>query len=197
MRLAAPMFVVCAFAYSAPPPLTAKTQQQEEPGGSRGESLFNQHCARCHGFGASGGEGPSLKRAQFQHSADDETFASIIRDGIPGTDMPGTWQLSASEIQEVVDYVNTGRTNERSEPPDGVPKNGQGLFDSKGCSICHMIDGIGGGVGPDLSNLGHRRGLEHISVRPHPSARSPSRPRRDGRLASSSPAPRFGSSPRA
>ncbi len=39
---------------------------------------------------------------------------------------------------------------------DADPAVGQELFGTIGCNGCHMIDGVGGSVGPDLSAVGAR-----------------------------------------
>ena len=37
-----------------------------------GKSLFDAQCARCHGVGGTGGEGPSLAVPILRHAGDDE-----------------------------------------------------------------------------------------------------------------------------
>lgn len=38
--------------------------------------------------------------------------------------------------------------------PGSAAARGESLFDSAGCDGCHMVDGQGGTVGPDLSKVG-------------------------------------------
>ncbi len=61
-----------------------------------GEKVFDAHCARCHGIGGTGGEGPTLAVPMLRHAGDDEALASVIENGIENTDMPGNWMLGAS-----------------------------------------------------------------------------------------------------
>jgi putative heme-binding domain-containing protein len=43
------------------------------------------------------------------------------------------------------------------EQPAGDPARGKALFASKGCQNCHRIQGEGGRLGPDLSEIGSAR----------------------------------------
>ena len=40
--------------------------------------------------------------------------------------------------------------------------SGSSLFGKKGCIACHVINGNGGSVGPNLSHIGSRRSLSWI-----------------------------------
>jgi len=44
----------------------------------------------------------------------------------------------------------------------GDPRQGRSVFGRGTCSSCHVLDGRGGRVGPDLSDLGSRSTLEEI-----------------------------------
>ena len=39
----------------------------------------------------------------------------------------------------------------------GDPKRGQAIYEQNGCSSCHLIEGKGSKIGPDLSRVGERR----------------------------------------
>lgn len=41
---------------------------------------------------------------------------------------------------------------------------GEAVYKAQGCSACHMIAGVGGKVGPDLSQVGKRRDTEWIEA---------------------------------
>ena len=53
-----------------------------------GKRMFDSQCAWCHGTSGAGGTGPLLQRATLRHAADDKALADIVRNGIPGTEMP-------------------------------------------------------------------------------------------------------------
>lgn len=127
-----------------------------------GEKLFRAHCARCHGIGGTGGEGPSLNRPVLRHAADDQALAAIIKIGIEGTDMPGTWMLSDTDIEAVARYVRSlGRRPQ--EVLTGDPERGRSLYEGRGgCTACHVVAGEGGIVGPSLNGVGARRGAAHL-----------------------------------
>lgn len=55
----------------------------------RGQQLFNEHCALCHGAFAEGGSGPDLTNPRWHAERSDEEIERIIRDGVPNTSMPG------------------------------------------------------------------------------------------------------------
>lgn len=128
----------------------------------RGKRLFEAHCSRCHGMQGAGGEGPSLARPTLARAPDDDALLSVIQDGIAGTGMPATWAMSEDEALDVVAYVRSlGRTTDTEIPGD--PGRGAAIYDGKGgCAACHIIDGAGGNLGPDLSEVGARRGPDHL-----------------------------------
>ncbi|MCH2278937.1 MAG: c-type cytochrome [Vicinamibacterales bacterium] len=124
--------------------------------------LYENQCARCHGIDGGGGEGPSLIGRQFSHAADDESLTRIIRNGIPGTAMPGAGWLDEDEAQSLANYVWTLASIE----PVPVPGNqalGRILFEGKGeCATCHIVNGLGTGLGPELSDIGARRDVRYL-----------------------------------
>lgn len=129
---------------------------------SLGKTLFNGHCARCHGIDGIGGEGPSLAVPVLRHAPNDDALRSVIADGIESTEMPGNWMLGVNEIDAVARYVRSlSRVEAQEIPGDGA--RGRALYEGKGaCSVCHIINGDGGTIGPDLSTVGLTRGASHL-----------------------------------
>ena len=143
-----------------------------------GESQFRANCAFCHGLGArGGGRGPDLTRAQKRHGKTDGDLFRTINDGIPGTAMPqnGTTSqgvgMTTEEIWQVIAYIRS--VEKRSESlPGGSAARGEKLFQgAAGCYTCHMINGKGGRLGPELTNVASARSTESILE----SIRDPSR----------------------
>lgn len=54
----------------------------------RGKRLFAANCAVCHGPVGAGGRGANLARPKLQRAADDRGLFFVIRQGVPGTEMP-------------------------------------------------------------------------------------------------------------
>ena len=143
-----------------------------------GEFQFRLNCAFCHGLGArGGGRGPDLTRGQKRHGNSDAEMFHNIHDGIPGTAMPAATNggigvgMSDEEIWQVVTYLRSVQVKAPAQPA-GNPGHGKDLFNGPlGCSTCHMIDGKGGRLGPDLSTVAASRSTEYLVE----SVRKPSR----------------------
>ena len=127
-----------------------------------GERLFRVHCARCHGIDGAGGEGSNLARAKLKYATNDETLIDVIDSGISGTGMPAIWTLDDAQTIRVAGYVRTlGRLVEEEMPGDPI-RGAQVYQTSGGCPACHIIAGIGVGIGPELTAIGDQRGLAYL-----------------------------------
>lgn len=121
-----------------------------------GKTIFEEHCSACHGIDGSGGRGPSLHRPKLRHENDDKTLKEIIASGIP-PDMPDAWYLSDGEVANVAGYVKSLG----SIPPEkvaGNPAKGAEIYAAKKCNTCHILAGDGNSYGPNLTEIGARRG---------------------------------------
>ncbi len=143
-------------------PLRAQ-QGAPAPDLARGRVLFESQCARCHGIDGSGGMGANLRRPRLRRAPDDSALVAVIQDGIPERGMPGMWQISPREAGFIAAYVRTfGHTASESALP-GDTARGRALFTSKGrCQSCHMVNGAGGSLGPDLSEVGASRSSAYL-----------------------------------
>src|SRR5438309_3535318 len=143
-----------------------------------GESQFRANCAFCHGLGArGGGRGPDLTRAQKRHGNSDADLFRTINEGVPGTAMPpnGATQqgvgMTEEEIWQVISYIRSVQVKAPAQPAGNAAHGKELFYGSAACSTCHMIQGKGGRLGPDLSTTGSARSTEYLVE----SVRSPSR----------------------
>jgi putative heme-binding domain-containing protein len=142
-----------------------------------GESQFRANCAFCHGLGArGGGRGPDLTRTPKKHGDSDVDIFNTINNGVPGTAMPqnGATQqgvgMTEEEIWQVVTYIRSVET--KPDTMTGDAKHGRELFyGGAACGTCHMFQGKGGRLGPDLTGAGTARSAEYLVD----SVRNPSR----------------------
>ena len=143
-----------------------------------GEYEFRINCALCHGLGArGGGRGPDLTRAQKKYAHSDAEMFQIISNGIPGTAMPANGTngqgvgMTDEEIWQIITYIRSQEVKVPAKPV-GNAAHGRDLFYGDGnCSLCHMVEGKGGRLGPDLTGVGGSRTREAIID----SVRNPSR----------------------
>jgi cytochrome c oxidase cbb3-type subunit 3 len=143
-------------------------QQQEEMRNPRtspvdlaaGAKTFRSHCSACHGLNGEGGRGPNLANGQFYHGSSDLDLLNNISDGIPGTEMPALF-YSPDRVWQVVAYIRSLNAAATAKAV-GDPARGVALFRSKGCPQCHRVNGEGGRLGPDLTNIAPTRSAEHL-----------------------------------
>lgn len=77
---------------------------QQEP--DAGQALFTEHCAVCHGAVAEGGAGPDLTNPRWLAAVNDAELDRLIREGKPGTAMPGfAGALDARGRQAVIAHL--------------------------------------------------------------------------------------------
>ena len=121
-----------------------------------GAVLFRQECVFCHGVGARGGiRGPDLTTGSWAHGGSDAELKRTISNGVPGTAMPAN-KLPDEEIRQIIAYLRT--VQQPAAPPDGDARHGADLFfGSARCSTCHIVNGRGGRLGPELSYAGSAR----------------------------------------
>ena len=123
---------------------------------SNGGAMFRNRCAGCHGPDARGYLGPDLTGIWASGSTDDRIF-DIVRRGVPGTEMPpaDSQRVPDRDIWHMLAYLRT-----LSAVPvataTGDAANGDRIFRSN-CSSCHLVNGRGGQLGPDLSRIGSAR----------------------------------------
>ncbi len=127
-----------------------------------GASLFRSNCSPCHGPNAQGGgRGPDLTAGRWVHgSSDAEVFATITR-GVPGTEMSANG-FEDSETWAIIAYLRSLAPT-KSEAIPGDRAKGEKIFEqTAGCSTCHMVQGRGGLLGPDLSRVGEARSATYL-----------------------------------
>ncbi|MCI0401525.1 MAG: c-type cytochrome [Acidobacteria bacterium] len=128
---------------------------------AQGERLFQLHCAGCHGPKGEGAKGPNLAVSRLARANAEEELVRVITQGIDGTEMPAS-RIDKDQIRRVAAFVRQLGVL----PPEPVPGNaqrGEQLYFSKGnCAPCHAMKGRGGASGPDLTEIGLRRGAAYL-----------------------------------
>jgi cytochrome c oxidase cbb3-type subunit III len=150
------------------PQESAATSHSQRTGGpppagnaTKGHDVFVNNCAVCHGVDATGGEGPNIQRTP--ETLGDAAVQTIILRGVQGTEMPSFFMmLNASDVSDIISYLRQLASTATAGRVTGDPTEGEALFKSDGCLGCHMIDGQGGDLGPDLSRVGSMRGPTYL-----------------------------------
>ena len=121
-----------------------------------GGTKFRSRCAGCHGPDARGYVGPDITGLSASGYTDERIFG-IVRRGVPGSEMTPADPLRVfdREIWQVLAYLDTLKASP-STPASGDAQNGERIFRAN-CSSCHMVNGRGGQLGPDLSRVGSGR----------------------------------------
>ena len=127
-----------------------------------GGRIFRSHCLGCHGRDGKGGRGPDLTRLDGRYGSTEEEMSNVIADGIPGTEMPSFF-FNGRQLWQILAFVESLRSSSPHFQVKGNSAAGAALFRGKGnCLRCHQVNGEGGRLGPDLSQVGARRSPDHL-----------------------------------
>ena len=131
-----------------------------------GQRYFERQCSRCHGFDAKGNDetgAPDLTGRLNRASSDTGIF-NIIREGVSGTAMlPVAADVPDATVWQLVAYIGSLRYDPSSVELEGNAAAGRELFNGRGdCASCHMVEGAGGRMGPDLSRVGENQRPEDL-----------------------------------
>ena len=138
-----------------------------------GEALYaTKACVQCHEVGGRGGRiGPGLdflKRANspvlvaaamWNHGP--EMAEAMKAKGIPRP----TFQ--AKEMLDLIAYIVSAAKDgggDTAQVVPGTPERGEMLFTEKRCSVCHLVAGKGGTVGPALGRHSHHVSLTQFTA---------------------------------
>ncbi len=160
------LIVTCFAALSMPTATLAAAQTKPAApaavsDATAGRRIFDAQCAWCHGNGGDGGTGPNL-HGRLRHATTLSSIVEIISRGIPGTDMPSFGLgLNERSTRQAATYV-LSLSRAASRPGPGNAERGAALYQSSGCGSCHVVDGRGGILGPELTTIGSRRGSVYL-----------------------------------
>lgn len=123
---------------------------------NEGKAIFESACAGCHGLDGRGGErGPDIANRQPVVQLSDGQIHEILRGGRPAAGMPPFAALGETKLNAVLAYLRSLQGRGAKVVPPGDPQKGKVLFfGSARCSECHMVGGIGGFLGRDLTLYG-------------------------------------------
>jgi len=135
--------------------------EEDSADNSQGRRLYDAHCAICHSIGGTGGRGPRLDVPKLRRASNSRALGSLIRFGIQGSEMPGAWSLSDDDVDAISGYVlELGQREPEVTPGDA--DRGKAIYAAQDCAACHMINGFGSSLGPDLSDIGLRRSAAYL-----------------------------------
>jgi len=147
--------------------LEAATATFEEERIQHGREIYTEQCATCHGSQGEGGVGTALNNKILLKNTFDEVFFSVIRSGVPSTQMPA-WSvdfggpLTDEDVRSVVAFIRAWEpTAPEIEPVvfEPSPARGALLFETT-CAVCHGTEGLGGGNAPAVNDPARLSDLE-------------------------------------
>jgi putative heme-binding domain-containing protein len=133
-----------------------------------GRSYFEKQCSRCHGFDARGNDevgAPNLTGPLTRASSSAGIY-TILREGIAGTAMMAVDpEVPDSQLWQLAAYIESLSRESADIAVRGSAEVGKALFNDVGeCLDCHMLNGKGGRLGPDLSNIGSELSPDELGL---------------------------------
>src|SRR4051794_11724918 len=124
---------------------------------------YSKLCAGCHGDDARGTQqGPGLAGNISVRRRSPQNLRSIIHNGVPAAGMPA-FDLPDATVDELVAFIISLNSVAAESKVEGDRTAGREFFFDKGrCASCHMVNGEGSPIGPDLSNIARELTLDQL-----------------------------------
>jgi mono/diheme cytochrome c family protein len=125
----------------------------------RGRRFYAEQCVSCHGSEGEGSSGTALNDKILLRNTLDDIFFSVIRSGVPSTQMPA-WSvdfggpMTDEDIKDVVAFIRAWEpTAPEIEPVVFEPDSARGalLFETT-CAVCHGENGLGSDEAPAIND---------------------------------------------
>jgi cytochrome c oxidase cbb3-type subunit 3 len=135
----------------------SKADQLKRPEVVRGQQVFAQNCAACHGTNATGGMGPNLlASALVRHDIKGDLIGKVVREGRMDKGMPAFPKLTDAQISDIASFVHAridasarasalGASAFSGSLNVGDARAGKAYFDAK-CVSCHSATGDLNGI---------------------------------------------------
>lgn len=167
--------IFLALTYDSQKSLSTRTHEEKlDAQVAAGKWVWQKYnCNDCHTIlGIGGYYAPDVTKVMSYRDTD--WVKRFIKDPAavwPAERRMPNLHLKDQEIADVIAFltwVNGIDTNNWPPKPMVVAatqtatKPGEAIFKAQGCLACHMLGGVGGKIGPDLSRVGSRRDKEWI-----------------------------------
>ncbi len=158
------VLATCSLFAQEPSRTSQKTNQGHQSTSQAGRQIFESTCASCHGLDGRGGErGPDIATRAEVVRLSDAQISKILQTGIPQSGMPAFVALGPAKLSAILNHLRVLQGKSAAPALPGNAATGKELFAGRaGCSECHMVQGLGGFLGPDLSNYGASHSVHEV-----------------------------------
>ncbi len=127
------------------------------------QQTYSTRCGGCHGDDGRGTEqGPALAGSPSVRARSPQSLLNVIRNGIPAAGMPA-FDLPADTIEALVTMITSWNAVAAKASVPGDAAAGRRFFAGKGqCVSCHLAQGEGSAIGPDLSDIALTLSVDEI-----------------------------------
>lgn len=106
----------------------------------KGEKIYVQNCAPCHGKIGEGGVGPNLTDEYWLNGGGIRNVFRVIKHGVPQKGMiPWKSQMSAKQMQDVASYI---MTLEGTNPPNAKEAQGEKYVPEAEEAVAEIADAV-------------------------------------------------------
>src|SRR5687767_5304094 len=118
------------------------------------QQTYSTRCGGCHADDGRGtDQGPPLAGSSSVRARSPQSLRTVIRNGVPAAGMPA-FDLPADTIDALATMIASWNAIAAKAVVAGDAAAGRQFFAGKGqCVSCHMAQGEGSAIGPDLSDV--------------------------------------------